>query len=144
MMITVSSYQKPSQVMQKPALGCYMSGMYFEGASWDMEKKCLVPQHPKELVMELPLLKVRPMEKNKVRTQNMLLTPIYLTQKRRDSMGVGYVTKEYLEMPEHQSFWILQGVAIKMNIRENLTFRLTFFKIDSSFLCTLSSSFYVS
>ena len=67
--------------------------------------------------MELPLLKVTPMEMNKVRTQNMLLTPIYLTQKRRDSMGVGYVTKAYLEMPEHQSFWILQGVAITMNIR---------------------------
>ena len=116
-MITVSSYQKPSQVMQKPALGCYISGMYLEGASWDLEKKCLVTQHPKELVMELPLLKVTPIEMNKVRTQNMLLTPIYLTQKRRDSMGVGYVTKAYLEMPEHQSFWILQGVAITMNIR---------------------------
>ena len=47
----------------------------------------------------------------------MLETPIYLTQKRRDSMGVGYVTKAYLETTEHRSFWVLQGVAITMNIR---------------------------
>lgn len=117
MMITVSSYTKESQVTQKPALGCYISGMYLEGASWDTDKKCLIPQRPKELVMELPLLKVTPIEMNKVRTQNMLCTPIYLTQKRRDAMGVGYVTSAYLETTEHRSFWILQGVAICMNIR---------------------------
>jgi len=117
LMISVSSYQRANQVMSKPALGCYISGMFIEGAGWDMEKRCLVPQRPKELVQELPLLRVTPMEMNKVRTQNMLETPIYLTQKRRDSMGVGYVTKAYLETTEHRSFWVLQGVAISMNIR---------------------------
>ena len=117
LMITVSSYQRANQVMSKPALGCYISGMSLEGASWDMEKRCLIPQRPKELVQELPLLRVTPTELNKVRTQNMLETPIYLTQKRRDSMGVGYVTKAYLETTEHRSFWVLQGVAITMNIR---------------------------
>ena len=117
LMITVSTYQKPNQVLAKPALGCYLSGMYLEGASWDLEKKCLIPQHPKELVMELPLLRVTPIEMNKVRTQNMLKTPIYLTQKRRDAMGVGLVQTAYLETTEHNSFWILQGVAICMNIR---------------------------
>ncbi|OHS98802.1 Dynein heavy chain family protein [Tritrichomonas foetus] len=117
LMITVSSYQRTNQVMTKPALGCYLSGMYLEGASWDVERRCLIPQHPKELVMELPLLRVTPIEMNKMRTQNMLKTPIYLTQKRRDAMGVGLVQSAYLETSEHKSFWILQGVAISMNIR---------------------------
>jgi dynein heavy chain len=117
LMITISTYQRTNQVMAKPALGCYLSGMYLEGASWDLEKKCLVPQHPKELVMELPLMRVTPIEMNKVRTQSMLKTPVYLTQKRRDAMGVGLVQTAWLETPEHTSFWILQGVAICMNIR---------------------------
>jgi dynein heavy chain len=117
LMITISTYQRSNQVMTKPVLGCYLSGMYLEGASWDAEKKCLVPQHPKELVMELPLMRVTPIEMNKVRTQSMLKTPIYLTQKRRDAMGVGLVQLAWLETSEHTSFWILQGVAICMNIR---------------------------
>ncbi|KAH0806962.1 dynein heavy chain 10, axonemal-like [Histomonas meleagridis] len=117
LMITVSSYKNSSQVLTKPTLGCYLSGMYLEGASWDIEKRCLVQQKPKEIVTELPLLKVTPMEINKVRTQNMLKTPIYLTQMRRDAMGVGLVQTAYLETTEHKSFWILQGVAITMNIR---------------------------
>jgi dynein heavy chain len=117
LMITISTYQRTNQVMTKPALGCYLSGMYLEGASWDLEKKCLIPQHPKELVMELPLMRVTPIEMNKVRTQSMLKTPIYLTQKRRDAMGVGLVQTAWLETTEHTSFWILQGVAICMNIR---------------------------
>jgi dynein heavy chain len=117
LLITVSTYLRANQVMTKPALGCYLSGLYLEGASWDSEKKCLISQHPKELVMELPLLRVTPIEMNKVRTQAMLKTPMYLTQKRRDAMGVGLVQEAYLETPEHNSFWILQVVAFCMNIR---------------------------
>jgi dynein heavy chain len=59
--------------------------MYLEGVSWDLEKICLIPQHPKELVTDLPLMRVTPIKMNKVRTQNMLKTSIYLTQKRRES-----------------------------------------------------------
>jgi dynein heavy chain len=97
LMIIVSTYQRSNQVMTKPALGCYISGMYLEGTNWDLERKCLIPQHPKELVIDLPLMRVTPIELNKVRTQNMLRTPIYLTQKRKDSMGVGLVQTAYLE-----------------------------------------------
>jgi dynein heavy chain len=117
LMITVSSYQRANQVLTKPVIGCYVSGMYLEGASWDSEKKCLASQRPKELVTELPLLRVMPVEINRVRTQNMLRTPVYLTQKRRDPMGVGLVQTAYLETTEDASFWILQGVAICMNVR---------------------------
>jgi dynein heavy chain len=57
------------------------------------------------------------MEMNKVRIQNMLKTPIYIIQKRRDSMGVGFVADANIETGRHRSFWILQGVAICMNIQ---------------------------
>jgi dynein heavy chain len=117
LMITVSSYTRTAQVLQKPSVGCYISGMYLEGAGWDTERKCLVVQKPKELVLELPLMRVMPLERSKMRTQNMLRTPIYLTQKRRDAAGVGLVQTAWLETTEHASFWVLQGTAIMMNTR---------------------------
>lgn len=44
-----------------------MSGMYLEGADWDVEKGCLVRSKPKVLVVELPILKVIPIEAQRLR-----------------------------------------------------------------------------
>lgn len=46
-----------------------MSGLYLEGADWDMEKGCLVRSKPKALVVELPILKVIPVETRRLRLQ---------------------------------------------------------------------------
>jgi hypothetical protein len=43
-------------------LGCYVSGLYLEGAAWDHDAGQLVRQGPKQLVQELPLLQVVPTE----------------------------------------------------------------------------------
>lgn len=42
--------------------GCFISGLYLEGADWDMENGCLVKSKPKVLVVPLPILKVIPTE----------------------------------------------------------------------------------
>lgn len=39
--------------------GCYVSGMYLEGAAWDTKRSCLRRQDPKVLVTELPIMQVR-------------------------------------------------------------------------------------
>ena len=46
-----------------------MSGLYLEGADWDMERGCLVRSKPKVLVTELPILKVIPIEARQLRLQ---------------------------------------------------------------------------
>ena len=38
--------------------GCYVSGLYLEGASWDVEQSVLRTQDPKVLVEELPIMQV--------------------------------------------------------------------------------------
>ena len=38
--------------------GCYIEGLYLEGAGWDFENSTLCRQEPKKLVYELPLIKV--------------------------------------------------------------------------------------
>ena len=49
--------------------GCFVSGLYLEGAEWDIEKGCLVKSKPKNLVVELPILKVIPIETRRLRLQ---------------------------------------------------------------------------
>lgn len=46
-----------------------MSGLYLEGADWDVENGCLVGSKPKVLVVELPILKVIPTEARLLRLQ---------------------------------------------------------------------------
>lgn len=49
--------------------GCFVSGLYLQGADWDMEKGCLVKSIPKVLLVELPILKVIPIEAHRLRLQ---------------------------------------------------------------------------
>lgn len=95
--------------------GCYVSGLYLEGAAWDMQESCLVRQDPKVLVTELPILQVIPIEASKLKMQNTFKTPVYVTQERRNAMGVGLVFEADLQMFEHPSHCVLQGVALCLN-----------------------------
>lgn len=38
--------------------GCYVQGLYLEGAAWDHEQGQLMKQAPRQVVDELPLLQV--------------------------------------------------------------------------------------
>ena len=95
--------------------GCYLSGLYLEGAAWDIHESCLVRQEPKVLVTELPILQVIPIEASKLKMQNTFKTPVYVTQERRNAMGVGLVFEADLQMFEHPSHCVLQGVALCLN-----------------------------
>jgi len=104
-----------ADIKEKLVDGCYVEGLYLEGASWDHEKACLRIQDPKRLVEELPIMQVIPIEMAKLKLQNTLSTPVYITQDRRNAMGVGLMMQADISSYEHSSHWILQGVAIVMN-----------------------------
>ncbi|CAN0268706.1 unnamed protein product, partial [Phaeothamnion confervicola] len=98
--------------------GCYVSGLYLEGAGWDVDRQCLRRQDPKALVTELPLLQVVPVEAAKLKLQGTFRTPVYVTQERRNAMGVGLVFEADLKTVEHPSHWVLQGVALTLNVSD--------------------------
>jgi len=112
---TVSRYMTPDEIDERPVDGCYVEGIYLEGASWDFDQSVLKVQDPKVLVVDLPILQVIPIEANKLKLQNTFRTPVYVTQSRRNAMGVGLVFEADLASPEHPSHWILQGTALCLN-----------------------------
>ncbi|XP_013399815.1 dynein heavy chain 10, axonemal-like [Lingula anatina] len=112
---SVTSYQNPEDVTERAHQGCFVHGLYLEGAGWDIEKGCIIRQKPKELIQELPVLKVIPIEAHRLKLQNTLRTPVYVTSERRNAMGVGLVFEADLFTTEHISHWVLQGVALSLN-----------------------------
>ena len=96
--------------------GCYVSGLYLEGAAWDTAGCTLRAQDPKVLVVELPIMQVIPIEASKLKLHNTFRTPVYVTQARRNAMGVGLVFEADLATTEHSSHWVLQGVSLCLNI----------------------------
>jgi dynein heavy chain len=119
MFTKVSVFQEADEVEGPcPDGGSYVTGLYLEGAAWDKEKGILREQDPKVLVVELPILMCIPIEARHLKLQGTFKTPVYVTQDRRNAMGVGLVFTADLASNRHPSHWVLQGVALCLNIDE--------------------------
>ena len=51
------------------APGCFVTGLYLEGAGWSNKTHCLIKQRPKQLIQELPVLKIIPIESHRLKLQ---------------------------------------------------------------------------
>jgi dynein heavy chain len=104
-----------NDISEKPEDGCYVTGLWLEGGAWDLKTNMLRYQDPKVLVTALPVLQVIPVEANRLKLHGIFLTPVYVTQNRRNAMGVGWVFDAHLATELHESVWSLQGVALMLN-----------------------------
>lgn len=64
----------------------------------------------------MPVIQIVPIEANKLKLKDCLETPVYVTQLRKNAMGVGLVFMSSLHTNEHPSHWILQGVCLVLNV----------------------------
>lgn len=134
----VTKFQRQEDVAERPSSGALVYGLYLEGGAWNLEKSCLERQKPKQLVQELPVLQIIPIESHKLKLQNTFRTPgthnliisnfirilwsvnriiilVYTTSNRRNAMGVGLVFEADLYTTEHPSHWVLQSIALTLN-----------------------------
>lgn len=68
-----TQFTSPDQITEKAPSGCFISGLYLEGARWDLEKSCLTKSLPKVLIEELPILRVIPIEAHRLKLVVSLL-----------------------------------------------------------------------
>ncbi|KAJ3336288.1 Dynein heavy chain 10, axonemal, partial [Gonapodya sp. JEL0774] len=114
----VTGFQDPSQVIERPSSGCFVTGLYLEGAGWSKDHSSghLIRSLPGgQLSQELPILQIIPIELSRLKLVSTFRTPVYTTQQRRDAAGVGWVFDADLASEEHPSHWVLQGVALVLN-----------------------------
>ncbi|TPP59989.1 Dynein heavy chain 10 axonemal [Fasciola gigantica] len=112
---SVTSYEDPTEVQERAHQGCFVRGLFLEGASWDLQKECLIRQLPKQLIQPLPVLRITAIEAHRLKLQNTFRTPVYVTSDRRNAMGVGFVFEADLKTDIHPSHWVLQGVCLTLN-----------------------------
>eukprot|EP00892_Ulva_mutabilis_P000667 jgi/Ulvmu1/10600/UM065_0055.1 len=111
----VTKFARQEEIEQRPLFGCYVTGLFLEGAGWDQQGSVLRQQDPKVLVTELPVMQIIPVEASKLKLANTFRCPVYVTQNRRNAMGKGFVMNADLATHEHESHWVLQGVALSLN-----------------------------
>lgn len=114
----VTKMINPKEIVVRPEFGCYVTGLFLEGAGWDQQSAVLKQQDPKVLVTELPVMQVIPVEASKLKLANTFRCPVYVTQNRRNAMGKGLVMNADLATNEHESHWVLQGVALSLNTNQ--------------------------
>ena len=72
----------PSEIKKKPEDGCYIQGIYMEGARWDLTKGCLARQLPKDLIFPMPIIHFIPIEANKLKLKSFFFYSLFNKKKR--------------------------------------------------------------
>lgn len=100
-----------------PADGCYIKGLYMEGARWDPEIHMIGESRPKELFTELPIMWLKPVQHREAPDSGFYNCPVYKTLTRAGTLSTtGHSTNfvMFVEIPsdQEQSHWISRGVAL--------------------------------
>ena len=90
---------------EKPADGCYVYGLFLEGASWDAAKGCIVESRPKELYVTFPVLWLHPKVDRPLPEKKVYSCPVYKTLTRAGTLSTtGHSTNFVLavELPSDE------------------------------------------
>ena len=71
--------ESASELTQRPVNGCYIRGLFLEGAQWDMETFELAESRPKELYTDMPVMWLISMANRKQPENGIYICPVYKT-----------------------------------------------------------------
>ncbi|KAF6312761.1 dynein axonemal heavy chain 1 [Rhinolophus ferrumequinum] len=109
--------QSVSELKKRPEVGCYIHGLFLEGARWDPTAFQLAESRPKELYTEMAVIWLLPIPNRKIQNQAIYLCPIYKTLTRAGTLSTTGHSTNYIiavEIPsaQPQRHWIKRGVAL--------------------------------
>uniref|UniRef100_A0A8B9M6P2 Dynein axonemal heavy chain 1 n=1 Tax=Accipiter nisus TaxID=211598 RepID=A0A8B9M6P2_9AVES len=103
--------------VSKSARGCYIHGLFLEGARWDPTAFQLAESHPKELYTEMAVIWLLPVPNRKPPATGNYLCPIYKTLTRAGTLSTtghstNYVIAVEIPTDKPQKHWIKRGTAL--------------------------------
>lgn len=106
----------PRTVAAGPDDGCYITGLFMEGARWDDAAHLVGESRPKELFTPFPIVWLKPVQHRKA-VAGAYNCPVYKTLTRAGTLSTtGHSTNFVMdiELPSDQeeSHWINRGVAL--------------------------------
>ncbi|XP_053785531.1 dynein axonemal heavy chain 1 isoform X3 [Desmodus rotundus] len=110
-------HQSVSELEERPKEGCYIHGLFLEGARWDPMAFQLAESRPKELYTEMAVIWLLPIPNRKIQDQAFYLCPIYKTLTRSGTLSTtghstNYVIAVEIPSDQPQRHWIKRGVAL--------------------------------
>jgi len=114
----------PGEITEHPKDGAYVTGLYLEGAKWNLEKMTLCEPEVMQLACPMPVVHFKPIQKRPKALPNMYACPCYYYPKRegtvdKDSWMLTVELKSGEEkpgVPIPQEFWIKRGTALLMSL----------------------------
>ena len=111
------------KVTQKPEDGCYVYGMFLEGARWNYETHLLDNSLNRELYTDVPLIHMVPKPNREPPKTGIYNAPLYKILSRQGTLSTtGHSTNFVLmvELPtkEEESKWIKAGVAMFLALKQ--------------------------
>lgn len=111
-----------SSITEPPEDGCFIYGMYMEGARWNDQTHFLDESNPKQLYTEFPLIWLLPKNNRKKPTTGIYNCPVYKVLSRAGTLSTtGHSTNFclFIELPcrEEEEIWIRAGVAMFLALR---------------------------
>jgi dynein heavy chain len=92
--------------------GAFVTGMYLEGARWDVNANCLDESKPKEMFFKMPVVNCKAGQASDKEEKNVYICPTYCVATRRPY----YVFPAQLRTKQPASKWVLGGVAIILDV----------------------------
>lgn len=97
--------------------GAFITGLYLEGAKWNLEKQCLMEPEVMELTCTMPVIHFKPIPKRQKPPPGIYLCPCYYYPIRqggigRDSFMINVDLKTGEQNPD---FWVKRGTALLMS-----------------------------
>jgi dynein heavy chain, axonemal len=100
-----------------PEDGCFVSGLFMEGARWDEQSHVIAESRPKELFTTFPVVWLKPEQHRKQPVDGIYECPVYKTLTRAGTLSTtGHSTNFIMDLEVNsthtQTHWINRGVAL--------------------------------
>ena len=111
------------KVQEKPEDGCYVYGMFLEGAKWNYDKHILDTSNNRELYTNVPLIHMIPVPNREPPATGIYNAPLYKVLSRQGTLSTtGHSTNFVLmvELPseEEENVWTKAGVAMFLALKQ--------------------------
>uniref|UniRef100_A0A8C0VRC6 Dynein axonemal heavy chain 1 n=1 Tax=Cyanistes caeruleus TaxID=156563 RepID=A0A8C0VRC6_CYACU len=105
------------ELTHQPNVGCYIYGLFLEGARWDAAAGQLAESRPKELYTEMAVIWLVPEANRKPPESGSYLCPIYKTLTRAGTLSTtghstNYVIAVEIPTDKPEKHWIKRGTAL--------------------------------
>jgi dynein heavy chain len=104
-------------IIQGPKDGVYISGVFLEGAGWDSDKLCLCEPRPMQLLVDMPIIHLKPVENKKKSMKGIYMCPCFrypvrVGSRENPSYIISIELKSGEVEPDH---WVKRGTALLLS-----------------------------